>query len=67
MVADRIAWARAQGLGTLYMLTTDGEGYFARHGFARMPREEAPPEIAASYQWSSACPASSVAMRLSEG
>lgn len=66
LVADRLAWAHAHGVAALYLLTTDGEGYFARHGFVRMAREEAPPGIAASHQWSTACPASSVAMRLAK-
>lgn len=62
--ADRIAWARSQGIRALYLLTTTAESYFARQGFAVIAREAAPVAIAASYQWSSACPSSSVAMKL---
>jgi amino-acid N-acetyltransferase len=64
LTLDRIAWARSQGLAAVYLLTTNGEAYFARHGFTRVAREDAPAAVAGSHQWSSACPASSVAMKL---
>ena len=64
ITADRIGSARSQGMRALYLLTTTAESYFARLGFAVIAREAAPVAIAASYQWNSACPFSSVAMKL---
>ena len=64
LTRDRIDWARSQGLDALYLLTTTSQAFFARHGFTRIARQDVPAAIAASYQWSSACPGSSVAMRL---
>lgn len=64
LVQDRIAWARARRLRALYLLTTTAESYFARLGFARIAREDAPPAVAASHEWAAACPASSAAMRM---
>ena len=64
LTLDRIAWARSQDLAAVYLLTTTGEAYFARHGFTGIAREDAPAPIAASHQWGSACPQSSVAMKL---
>lgn len=47
----------------IWLLTTTAESYFARAGFAVMPRDAAPPEIAASQQFTSLCPASARLMR----
>ena len=63
LTQNRIHWARSRRLGALYLLTTTGESYFTRHGFSRIARELAPAAIASPHQWSSACPASSTAMR----
>ena len=64
LTLDRIAWARAHGLGGLYSLTATAAAFFARYHFERIVRETAPAAISASNQWSVACPASSVAMKL---
>ncbi len=54
--------ASGRGISALYLLTLDGEGYFARHGFAVTPRDEAPPAIRDCEQCSSLCPDSAVLM-----
>lgn len=50
-------------LGTVYLLTTDARDYFARLGFADCPREEAPPAIGASWEFTTGCPASAAFMK----
>ncbi len=64
LIADRIAWARTQGMGDLYLLTTTATEWFPRFGFQRIERTAASPEIQASREFTSLCPASSVLMRL---
>jgi amino-acid N-acetyltransferase len=64
LTRDRIAWAAAQGLGTLYLLTETAAAYWPRFGFRPVPRDAAPPGVAASPEWSGGCPASAVAMAL---
>lgn len=56
--------AREAGLRRLYLLTTTAEEYFPRHGFRRIGREDAPPDVQRSVEFREACPASAVAMAL---
>jgi amino-acid N-acetyltransferase len=51
LVARVVEDAVAEGLVGLWLLTDDAEGYFARHGFARVPRESAPPHLLASAEF----------------
>jgi amino-acid N-acetyltransferase len=62
LVENRIAWARARGIRALYLLTTDADGYFERFGFSRIQREDVPPEIGSSLEFTSLCPETAVAM-----
>jgi len=54
--------ARARGVRTLYLLTTTAEAFFARHGYAPVARDAAPPAIRATREFSGICPASSAFM-----
>ena len=54
--------ARAQGVHTLYLLTTTAESFFAKHGYQRASREAAPPAIRACREFTDICPASSAFM-----
>jgi amino-acid N-acetyltransferase len=54
--------ARAQGVRTLYLLTTTAEEFFAKRGYERTPRDGAPPAIRATREFSGICPASSAFM-----
>jgi amino-acid N-acetyltransferase len=56
------AHARAQGVHRLYLLTTTAEDFFGKRGFARAPREAAPPAIRFTREFSGICPASSAFM-----
>lgn len=54
---------RAAGIREVYLLTTTAEHYFPRLGFACVGREEVPPALRASAEFTGACPASATAMR----
>ena len=57
-----LALARTMGLDAVYLLTTTAPGYFTGKGFGRIDREDVPPEIRASVEFASACPASAICM-----
>ena len=67
LTGDRIAWARAQQLEALYLLTTTAAPFFARLGFVEVPRTTAPAAVQASREFATACPASATCMRLPLG
>jgi N-acetylglutamate synthase-like GNAT family acetyltransferase len=56
--------ARSRQLRRVYLLTTTAEGYFPRHGFRRIAREDASADVQQSVEFREACPASAVAMVL---
>jgi amino-acid N-acetyltransferase len=56
--------AGRRGLRRVYLLTTTAADYFPRHGFQRIDREQASPEVKQSVEFREACPASAVAMVL---
>lgn len=49
--------ARQRGVQTLYLLTTTAEKFFARRGYARIPREAAPPVLQHTAEFTALCPA----------
>ena len=54
--------ARDAGVGTIYLLTTTAESFFARRGYQRTPRESAPSAIRATREFAGLCPSSSAFM-----
>jgi amino-acid N-acetyltransferase len=64
--ADLLAHAESQaatlGVDALYLLTTTADRFFAAHGYAVTPRENAPPEIQATAEFAELCPSNSVCM-----
>jgi amino-acid N-acetyltransferase len=46
-----------------YLLTMTAERYFPRFGFEHIGRDEVPPSIRASVEFTSACPSSATVMR----
>lgn len=54
--------ARRRGVRDAYLLTTSAPRFFARQGFAAIPREQAPDAIRATREFASLCPASAVLM-----
>jgi len=67
LVARAIEAARREGVGSLVLLTTTAAGFFPRFGFRVIRREAAPPSLRVSQEFTSACPASAVCMRLELG
>lgn len=55
--------ARAQGVGTLYLLTTDAAAFFDRQGYTAVARDQAPEAIRATAQFSGICCRSATLMR----
>jgi amino-acid N-acetyltransferase len=64
LVADRLAAAAAQGLESVYLLTTTAAPYFRRFGFVNADRGGAPAELQASPEFAAICPASATCMRV---
>ncbi|MEZ5959067.1 MAG: arsenic resistance N-acetyltransferase ArsN2 [Hyphomonadaceae bacterium] len=54
--------ARREGVERLWLLTNGSASFFERLGWAPAERSAAPPDIAASRQFSGLCPASSTLM-----
>ena len=64
LTRERLAWARARGLRSVWLLTTTAAPFFDRLGFARVERASAPPALQASREFASVCPSSATCMRL---
>jgi len=47
---------------TIYLLTSEAQGFFARLGYARCARASVPPAICATRQFATLCPASATVM-----
>ncbi len=54
--------ARRRGVRDAYLLTTTAPRFFARRGFAPIPRDGAPDAIRATREFTELCPASAVLM-----
>lgn len=64
LVAAALDLARRRGVGAVALLAETAAPFFARLGFAPVPRAAAPAAVQASEQFRSACPASAVCMVL---
>ena len=67
LTEDRIAWARHRKLESIYLLTTTAAPFFARCGFAPVPKTSAPPEVQASREFTAICPSTATCMQLALG
>lgn len=56
--------ARQRGLTELYLLTETAGEFFPRFGFTPVSRAEVPPAVQQSVEFTTACPASALVMRL---
>lgn len=63
LVARLEARARALGIRTLYLLTNDAQGFFARCGYAEACRDTAPAAIRGTAQFGSSCCCGATLMR----
>jgi N-acetylglutamate synthase-like GNAT family acetyltransferase len=59
------AHASKQGIAQLFLLTTTAEHFFARRGYAVIPRGDAPRALQATREFVALCPASAVCMQKS--
>lgn len=62
LVIRAIAEAESRGIRALFLLTTTAEHYFPSFGFAKVERSVIPEAVRATKEFTSACPASAVAM-----
>lgn len=62
LVDAMAAEAARRGIERLWLLTLDAAGFFERAGFTRVPRDTAPPAIAATAEFAALCPVSAVCM-----
>lgn len=62
LVAQAERHAREQGVRRIYLLTTTAADFFARLGYKRIERSEAPESIRLTSEFSALCPVSSVLM-----
>lgn len=63
LVERLIAVAECYDTKELYLLTTTAERWFPRFGFERIDRADAPAEVKATEEFSSACPDTATVMR----
>jgi len=63
LVDRALADARAAGAREAWLLTETAESFFAGLGWTRAPRADAPAAVAGSVEFTSACPATAIAMR----
>lgn len=64
LCAAAIANARSLGIHGLFLLTTSADGFFVKHGFALVRREDVPAVLREHVQFRSACPASARCLHL---
>jgi amino-acid N-acetyltransferase len=64
LTRERLEWSRAQGLTSVYLLTTTAAPFFERLGFTRVERTAVPADLAVAPEFASICPASAVVMRI---
>jgi len=62
LVEHAEAYAAKHDVGTLYLLTTTAEAFFARRGYHRIDRTGAPAPIRSTREFAGLCPASSAFM-----
>ena len=62
LVAHAEAHAAAHGAGSVYLLTTTAERFFAARGYLRSERSTAPDSIRATGEFASLCPVTAVFM-----
>ena len=63
LVAALFNYGKSQGLKEMYLLTETAESYFAKRGFQKISREQAPAAIKQSAEFSHLCPSTAVVMK----
>jgi amino-acid N-acetyltransferase len=67
LTRERLAWAEARGLDTVYLLTTTAAGFFPRLGFAPVDRDAVPATVRESTQFAGVCPSTAAVLALRIG
>ncbi len=62
LVSHAEDYARSLGVEVVYLLTTTAEPFFAKRGYRRIERSEAPESIRSTREFSEICPVSSAFM-----
>ena len=62
LVAHAEDYARSHGIKSLYLLTNTAESFFKHRGYKRTGRDDAPPAIRETKEFSEICPVSSAFM-----
>jgi len=63
LLSDAEHYARKHDVQEIYLLTATAERFFASRGYDRIERDDAPPAIRATQEYSTLCSATSVLMR----
>ena len=63
LVEAAVERAKRVNLRAVYLLTATARDYFARHGFADCPREEAPAAVRESWEFRTGCPSTAAFMK----
>jgi amino-acid N-acetyltransferase len=61
---DALVLASALGVRAVFLLTTTAGEFFPRFGFTRIERAAVPDDVRQSIEFTSACPASALVMRI---
>lgn len=64
LVLDRIREARRRRLDSVHLLTVSAADWFPRFGFRTIPRDDVPPAIRGTWEYSVHCPSEAVVMEL---
>ena len=64
LLQSLLARAHELSLRRLYLLTEDTEDFFAKAGFASIPRDAVPPEIRSTREYRERCSDTAIVMRL---
>jgi amino-acid N-acetyltransferase len=63
IVHDLLEQVKARGIREIYLLTQTAYYFFLKFGFTEVLREQVPPEIQASTEFSQVCPSSAKVMK----
>ncbi|RMH68300.1 MAG: GNAT family N-acetyltransferase [Gemmatimonadetes bacterium] len=55
-------YARRKGISYVFLLTTTASAFFAKHGYALIPREDAPDAVQQTAEFKNICPSSARCM-----
>ncbi|HET7234650.1 MAG TPA: arsenic resistance N-acetyltransferase ArsN2 [Longimicrobium sp.] len=64
LTRERLAWAEARGLDSVYLMTNTAADYFPKLGFTPVPRDNVPEGIRDSLQFATVCPSTANVLML---